>query len=166
MGYKDLNRIILHWTAGTYNPTQEEINSYHYLIDGDSNIHYGKFAPWDNIVCSGNSYAHHTGGGNTGSIGISLCGMAGYQEGKISTTKYPLKQIQVERACKLAGDLCRLCDIDYKHVMTHYEFGLANPKTSSAGKIDIMIIPYDLDIKPQNVGDYLRTKVNWYQQNK
>ena len=46
--------------------------------------------------------------------------------------------------------------------MTHYEFGQQNKKTSSYGKIDITYLPPYPDIKPQDCGTFIRTKVNWY----
>ena len=47
-------------------------------------------------------------------------------------------------------------------VMTHYEFGLKNPKTSSAGKIDIIFLPPYPDVITSKIGDFIRNKVRWY----
>ena len=46
--------------------------------------------------------------------------------------------------------------------MTHYEFGLKNPKTTSAGKIDIVYLPPYPQIKKQDIGNFIRNKVEWY----
>ena len=67
-----MKRIILHWTAGRYYPTQFEKQYYHFLIDKDGRIYNGIHKPEDNLNCSDGNYAAHTGGGNTGSIGFRL----------------------------------------------------------------------------------------------
>ena len=46
--------------------------------------------------------------------------------------------------------------------MTHYEFGLKNPKTTSKGKIDIIYLPPYPTIKKENIGDFIRNKIKWY----
>ena len=74
-----MKRIILHWTAGTHTPNAHELECYHFLIDGLGRIHNGKFKPEANLNCKSGLYAAHTGGGNTGSIGVSLCGMANFK---------------------------------------------------------------------------------------
>lgn len=47
-------------------------------------------------------------------------------------------------------------------VLTHYEFGKKHPKTTSYGKPDISYLhPYP-ELKPAEIGDYIRNKVKWY----
>ena len=161
-----MKRIILHWSGGAYKPNAKEKRCYHYLIDGEGEVHNGDFTPEDNLNCNDGKYAAHTGGGNTGSIGIALCGMLDYSyNGKIRKLgEYPLKQIQFERAYELCAQLCKkyALDINPITVMTHYEFGKRNLQTSSAGKIDINFIPYNPTLKPDEVGDFIRDKVRWY----
>ena len=72
-----MKRIIIHWTAGTYQPNNTDFEHYHYLVNGDGMVINGKFKPEDNLNCNDGKYAAHTGGGNTGSIGIAMCGMSG-----------------------------------------------------------------------------------------
>lgn len=136
---------------------------YHYLIDGNGNIINGKYKPEDNENCNDGKYAAHTGGGNTGSIGVALCGMYGYKS-KFSLGKYPLKQIQFERMFEFVAKLCKKYNIpiNRENVLTHYEFGLAHPTTTSKGKIDIIIIPYQPNLLPYQVGDFIRQKCIWY----
>ena len=157
-----MKRIIIHWTAGTGSPNSVDKQHYHYLIDSKGEIHYGIFKPEDNENCSDGRYAQHTGGGNTGSIGIALCGMCGF--GMNNITKYPLTRIQCERLFKLVAELSKKYNIPVTSntVMTHYEFGIKNPKTSSAGKIDIIYLPPFPLIQKNQVGDYIRNKVRWY----
>ena len=60
-----MKRLIIHWTAGTYNPTDYEKQHYHFLVDGKGLIYKGFYRPEDNEICRIGKYAAHTGGGNT-----------------------------------------------------------------------------------------------------
>ena len=51
-----MKRIILHWTAGKYQPNQCDLEHYHYLVGAEGEIYEGKFKVEDNEVCRGNSY--------------------------------------------------------------------------------------------------------------
>lgn len=162
-----MKRIVLHWTAGGNYPNATDLEHYHFLIDKDGKVYNGVYKPEDNLNCNDGKYAKHTGGGNTGSIGVAVCGMADYK-GKLSDTKYPLTAVQVEKMFSFTAELCKkyCIPITPDTVLTHYEFGKSHPNTSSAGKIDITILPPYLSIKPQQVGDFIRKKVKWYFQNK
>lgn len=159
-----MNRIIIHWTAGTYCPNQGEKEHYHYLIDDKGILSKGKYTPEDNINCYDGKYAQHTGGGNTGSIGISMCGMYVPEKTDIHKTKYPLTKIQCEKLFKTVAELCKKYNIKISPntVMTHYEFGKRNPKTTSAGKIDIIWLPPYPSVTKDQIGDFIRSKVEWY----
>lgn len=158
-----LKRIIIHWTAGTHQPNDIEYMHYHFLVNSDGIVVKGKYEPEDNENCQDGKYAQHTGGGNTGSIGVSLCGMLGFKSRK-EVGKYPLTRVQCEAMFKLVADLCRKYGIlvTTQTVMTHYEFGLLHPKTSSAGKIDIIYLPPFPDVEQRKVGDFIRSKIRWY----
>lgn len=158
-----LYKIILHWTAGTNKPNATDKQHYHFLIDGNGNVTKGTHTVYDNVNCTDGNYAQHTGGGNTGAIGVALCGMAGFKNAK-SVGKYPLTAKQCERAFKLIAELSKQygIPIDKNHVMTHYEFGLSHPKTSSCGKIDIIYLPPYPTVKANEVGSYIRNKSIWY----
>lgn len=160
-----IRRIILHWTAGTNQPSSTDYKHYHYLINGDGLVILGKHKVSDNENCNDGVYAAHTGSGNTGSIGIAVCGMHNYKSPQ-NIGKYPLTKIQIEKLFEFTAKLCK----EYKlpitpdTVLTHYEFGKRNPKTSSAGKIDITYLPSYPSIKANEVGDFIRNKVKWYYQ--
>ena len=158
-----LKRIVIHWTAGTNQPNNTDMQHYHYLINGDGLVIEGKFKPEDNENCSDGKYAAHTGGGNTGSIGISLCGMAGFKSSK-DVGKYPLTRVQCERMFSFVASLCKKYGITItkQNVVTHYEFGQAHPKTTSYGKIDIVYLPPFPSVARDEVGDFIRNKVRWY----
>ena len=158
-----MKRIIIHWTAGVGSPNATDFEHYHYLIDSKGVIYNGKFKPEDNENCSDGKYAAHTGGGNTGSIGIALCGMYGFV-GVNNVGKYPLTRVQCERIFKLVAELSKKYDIPVTadSIMTHYEFGLKHPNTTSKGKIDITYLPPFPNITKDKIGDFIREKVKWY----
>lgn len=158
-----MKKVILHWTAGTNKACSTDLEHYHYLIESDGKIIKGKYVPEDNENCQDGKYAAHTGGGNTGSIGVSMCGMYGFKSAK-DTGKYPLTKKQCEAAFKLIAELCKKYNIAItpETVMTHYEFGIKNPKTSSAGKIDIVYLPPYAEVEKAKVGDFIRNKIVWY----
>ena len=160
-----MKRIVLHWTAGRYYPTEYEKEHYHFLVDDLGNIHKGKFPPENNEICRVGKYAAHTGGGNTGSIGIAFCAMYGFKN-QNCVGNYPIKKKQFESGMELCAKLAQKYKIAIspQTVMTHYEFGVQNPKTTSAGKIDIIHLPPYPWISKDEVGSFIRTKIKWYLQ--
>lgn len=161
-----MKRIIIHWTAGGSVPNSYEKNFYHYLVDNQGKIHLGKFKPEANLVCREGMYAAHTGGGNTGSIGISMCGMESFKD-KNHQGNFPLTKIQIEATMKFCAELAEKYGIKItpETVMTHYEFGQKNPKTTSYGKIDIVFLPPFPWIGKDDMGSFIRSKIRWYQEN-
>ncbi|MBR1775930.1 N-acetylmuramoyl-L-alanine amidase [bacterium] len=158
-----MQRIIIHWTGGTYTPNSVDLEHYHYIVDRNGKVHAGKYKPEDNENCADGKYAQHTGGGNTGSIGVAMACMYGFKDRK-NVGKYPMTSIQFEACMKKVAELCKehfilICP---DMVMTHYEFGQKHPKTTSAGKIDIVFIPPYSHIEKENIGKFIRSKVLWY----
>ena len=165
-----MKRIIIHWTAGTYSPNSVELEHYHYLIGFEKLpsergiIHTGKCKPEDNLCCTdGSFYAAHTGGGNTGSIGVAICGMLGFQDIK-HIGNYPIKPIQMEVCYELCAKLCHQYNIPIQKstVMTPYEFGKKNPMTTSRGKADIIYLASNPSLPSNKIGDFIRNKILWY----
>lgn len=159
-----LKRIIVHWTGGSYNVNMDILNSYHYAITDVGRVMPCNHRPEDNLNCNDGNYAAHTGGGNTGSIGVAMCGMYVPKGVNIKNTQYPLTKKQCESCFKFVAELADKYKIQINPdtVMTHYEFGLKNPKTSSAGKIDIIYLPAYPSLKQSEIGDFIRNKVRWY----
>ena len=159
-----LNKIIIHWTGGHTHPCQEDLEAYHFLVDGDGLVHPGVYEPEDNIDCYDGKYAQHCGGGNTGAIGVSACGMWKYNS-KTHTcedSKDMITHVQMEALYSWVAYLCKKYSIPIKNVMTHAEFGLTHPKSTSKGKTDINIIPWENLYGVEKVGDYIRNKIQWY----
>ncbi len=159
-----MKAICIHWTAGPYAQTGADFEHYHFTVGKDGAVAKGRFSPEDNIppLVSG-QYAAHCGGGNSNAIGVSLRGMAGYQNPE-QMGKFPLTEKQCEAAWKLCAELCHKYGIPVTEdtVYTHYEFGRKHPKTTSRGKIDINHLPYKPNIGSLAVGDFIRNKVRWY----
>lgn len=156
-----LNKLCIHHTGGANKPNVTDIEAYHFLVDDLGRIYEGKFKPEDNINCNDGIYAKHCGGGNTGCIGIAVCGNKDYSL-KAKTSKYPLTQKQIEALCCFTAYL----SLKYKFavteqsVFTHYEFDRKKPKPE--GKVDITYIPYLPNLSLEAVGNYLRNKIGWY----
>lgn len=159
-----MKRIIIHWTGGANKPCSTDIEHYHYIIDSEGAVLNGKFKPSDNENCKDGKYAQHCGGGNTGSIGVAMCGMYTPKNTPLKQTKYPLTKIQCERCFKLIAELSKQyhIPINPQSIMTHYEFGLKHPETSSKGKIDIIWLPPYGDMNAGEIGNFIRSKARWY----
>lgn len=160
-----VKRIVLHWSAGRHYPTEFEKNYYHYLVDVEGNIYNGKYKPEDNDNCNDGVYAAHTGGGNTGSIGVCFCGMYGYKSPS-NGGKFLISPVQFEAGLKFVAELCKKYNLSItpNTVFTHYEFGCLNPKTTSSGKIDLVYIPPYSWVCPKDTGSFIRSKVRWYRE--
>lgn len=162
-----MERIIYHWTAGVYKPNMTDLLHYHYLIDKNGVVHHGIFSVDDNENCLDGVYAAHTGGGNTGSIGVAFCGMHGYKS-PMDIGNYPLTQKQLEKGWFLGASLVEMYDLDPtkpETIQTHYGFGLRNPRSTSAGKIDLTFLPSMPDVKKEDIETLFRNKVLWYVRN-
>jgi len=157
-------RIINHWTAGNFTPCADDLFHYHFLIDVGGRVIPGVFSVKANDNCKDGEYAAHCGGGNTNRIGIAVCGMKGFVSAKKQGNR-KLSKIQIEKLFALNAKM--LLDEGWNeatldNLMTHKEFGDLHPDTSSAGKIDISFLPAYPTIKPDEVGDFIRAKTNWY----
>lgn len=165
-----LKRICIHWTAGGVKANELDRSHYHFTVEQDGDIMAGNLPPESNIPQNGvslsgqpeGSYMAHCGGGNSFTIGISLCGMTGKNPNK--TWQNPLLRSQCETAWQLIAQLCAIYGIPVtaETVYTHYEFGLCNPSTPSAGKIDISVLPFMPSLLPNQVGGYIRGRISAY----
>lgn len=158
-----MKRIILHWTAGGPVPNSHEKNCYHFLIDSLGRVRQGNFKPEDNLDCTDGTYAPHTGGGNTGSIGVAFCGMMNFKD-KSHLGTCPITRVQFEAGMKLCAQLALKYNIPINHttILTHYEFGKSHPNTTSYGKIDITFLPPFSWLEKEEVGRFIRSKIKWY----
>ena len=161
-----MKRIILHWTAGKYIPNECDLLHYHYVIDSNGLIYSGKYRVTDNEICKPGRYAMHTGGGNTGSIGVAMSAMYGFKS-PMCIGDYPITKKQLERTFRFCAELLNKYNIILTPttLLTHYEFGQKHPKTSSFGKIDITYLPPYPEVTKDEAGSFIRSKVKWYLNN-
>lgn len=158
-----LNKITIHWTGGIHFPNMKEFNAYHYLVDRDCRVHEGFFKPEDNLDCKDGKYAAHCGGGNTGNIGVAMCGMFGYKS-PVNCGEFLITKYQFEKTMKLVAELCFKYGIlvTPATVFTHKEFNETHPNASKKVKCDIeYIAPYPW-VKEEECGAFIRSKIKWY----
>jgi len=157
-GKGDTNRkIFLHWSAGDYNTPY---NNYHTTFLGDG-------TPVRTTANYGIDKNNHTGGANTGSVGLAIAAMASGQEHNFGS--YPPKESQLQAMALEAGSLAKAwgwseSTID-KNVMTHGEWERYATKT---GKLPGSPQRWDLDkvFSPKEKigagGDYMRKLIKNY----
>ncbi len=164
-------KLIIHWTAGGLTPNKLDLEHYHRTVDHRGNFRNGFNTFADNYNCYDGKYAAHAGGYNTNTFGYAFCGMAGF-ESKNNPGKNLLTKVQIEAGC---SDIAKIIKeygipISNDYIMTHYELGQKSKTLvkqmpllkSNIGKIDIIYLPPYSDVKQDEVGDFLRNKINWY----
>lgn len=157
-----MKRIIVHWTAGGPVASALDKSHYHFLIQQDLTIVEGDLPPEANAgPLAGKPYAAHTLNCNTGSIGVSLCGMAGAVEAPFNPGIHPIKWAQVERLAVVLADLRKRYGIAIGRttILSHAE---VQPTLGikQRGKWDIAWLP-DMTKPgdPVAVGDRIRAMV-------
>ena len=157
-----LDKITIHWSVTGYKVTPDCLEHYHFVIEGDGAIKICNRPPESNLPSSvqKGTYQAHCGGGNSSNIGVSMASMVGY-EGPNHVGEAPITAVQFEACMKFVASLCKKYNIPVTPttVFTHYEFGLSHPTTSSAGKIDINHLPHLPNLKAEEIGNFIRGKV-------
>jgi N-acetyl-anhydromuramyl-L-alanine amidase AmpD len=164
-------RIVLHWTAGAPNASQNDRKHYHYLIDQLGNVVEG--FPKLGANCANltgrpswshdhqDGYAAHTRRFNSWSMGVSLCGMHDAVEGG-DIGPFPLQPIQAHTLIGFLAGACEkygLWPTEHR-VMTHEEVqrlhGIPQP-----GKWDIRWLPTDTHgtVTGDAVGPWIRKRI-------
>lgn len=156
-------RIIVHWTAGQHDPSDQDRAHYHVLIDGAGSAIRGipSIALNDaRGVKSG--YAAHTLNCNTGSIGVSLCCMAGAVENPFRPGMAPMTVAQWDALPRVLAELCRRYGIAVspRTVLSHAEVeGTLGIK--QRGKWDIARLPFAPDVRGASaIGDIFRSRTS------
>ena len=160
-----MQRIIWHWSGGGHNANASDKRHYHFIIEGDGTIVAGNHPPEANARISnpkdGSTYAAHTRGLNTGSIGIALAAMRGATERPFSAGPSPITEAQLDALARLTARLCTQYGIPLQRdtVLTHAEVQ-PTLKIAQRGKWDIRWLPGMSDVgDPVAVGDGLRDRV-------
>ncbi len=156
-------RIIGHWTGGHYTPTDFDKSHYHVLIDGQGKAVRGTPSiALNSLPKAQPGYAAHTLNSNTGSIGISICAMAGAIESPFQPGKAPITTAQWSAFVLAIADLCERykLPVTTKTVLTHAEVQ-ANLGIVQRNKWDIARLPFDPKFNTaKKVGDRLRAEVS------
>lgn len=158
----DLDRVIVHWTAGQNRPSSDDVRHYHVLWASDGQPVRG-VPTIDKNDASGvrSGYAAHTLNCNTGSIGVSMCGMMGAVESPFSPGPAPLTQVQWDAMIRGVAQLCIRYGIPVtpQTVLTHAEVQ-GNLGIRQKGKWDVTRLPFDKTVVgARAVGDLLRRQV-------
>lgn len=157
-----MDRVICHWTAGRHKASGIDRAHYHLLIEGDGNVVKGDYAISANSrwLKMGDSYAAHTGGKNSYSIGVSCCSMWDAREKPFKPGPEPLTEAQWNRMTEVVAQLCDFYSIPVEKttVLGHGEVE-ANLGVRQRGKWDPMVLPWNRALKSSEVGDLLRNQV-------
>lgn len=155
-----MKRIIIHWTAGAHRASQLDKAHYHILIEKDGKLVRGTHSIADNVSTGDGVYAAHTKGCNTGSIGVSMCCMAGAKERPFFPGQFPLLEEQWFTMTRVVAELCQAYRIPVtpQTVLGHGEVqtNLGKPQN---GKWDPMVLPWDPNMGRTQIGTFLRSLV-------
>ena len=158
MPWAQMSRVIVHWTAGGNKASATDKKHYHILIEGDGKVVRGDPSIVLNQAPAKTGYAAHTLNCNSGSIGVSLCGMAGAVESPFNPGKSPITMQQWAVLPQVLAALCRRYSIPVtpSTVLSHAEVqGTLGIKQN--GKWDIARLPFDPSIKgAKAIGDQFR----------
>ena len=157
-----MERIIVHWTAGTYAISTNDKRHYHFLVDKD-----GKGWKGLNPVSGNARYAKlgavtsHTLRCNTGSIGIAVASMGDAEELPFKPGPWPLTELQWTGLMGALAELCVAYAIPCapKTLLMHGEVQ-KNLNIPQRGKWDIGRLPFKLELKGcRETGPYMRKTV-------
>lgn len=159
-------RATLHFTVGRY---EQFFNDYHYMIaynpkTKQAYVKKGIYKPEDNDNTSDGKYAPHCKLNNTGNVGVAICACYQYNHKTNTSPTYPITPQQIELAFELLAELCIKYNINLNEVQTHYERD--RKLTRPDGKVDIVFIPSYPNVKKNDVGNFIRSKVRWYMSKK
>lgn len=157
-----MQRVIVHWTAGTHVASENDRAHYHVLLEGSGKPVRGTPSiKLNEVVKTGSGYAAHTLNCNTGSIGVSMCCMGGAVEIPFSAGKYPMTLEQWDAMTWAVADLCRRYGIPVtdKTVLTHAEVQ-NNLGIPQRGKWDVTRLAFDPSVVGAKAcGDKMRAEV-------
>jgi N-acetyl-anhydromuramyl-L-alanine amidase AmpD len=139
-----MDRIIVHWTAGAHKASKLDREHYHILIEADGKLVRGIPSILLNEAPAKKGYAAHTLNCNTGSIGVSLCCMAGALESPFKAGSAPMTRVQWESLPKVLAALCVRYGVPVtpKTVLSHAEVQ-TNLGIKQRGKWDIARLAFD-----------------------
>lgn len=157
-----MQRVILHWTAGSHKATEFDRQHYHVLIESDGRLIRGiPSIALNSMPRAKAGYAAHTLNCNTGSVGVSMCCMAGAVERPFNAGSAPLTKVQWDMASTVIAELCKryIIPVGPKTVLSHAEVQ-ANLGIAQRGKWDVAKLPFDPSFDTaRECGDRFRAEV-------
>jgi hypothetical protein len=157
----DMRRVICHWTAGAHTASDFDKQHYHLLIESGPRVVRGTPSIVLNQSPVRLGYAAHTRNCNGGSVGVSLCCMAGARESPFDAGAYPMTREQWGALVQVVADLCLVYDIAVSRttVLSHAEVQ-GNLGIAQAGKWDFTRLAFDpAVVGALACGDKLRAEV-------
>lgn len=155
-----MQRIVVHWTAGSHKATTFDKSHYHVLIEGDGTVIRGTPTIDLNQSPVRTGYAAHTLSCNSGSIGVSLCCMAGAREAPFNAGTAPMTKAQWDKLPHVLAALCERYNIAVtpKTVLSHAEVE-TNLGIKQKGKWDIAKLAFDPSVSGAKAcGDIFRKR--------
>ena len=157
----EMERIIVHWTAGSYDISENDLAHYHFLVDRNGVGHLGDNPVSGNAANPEGEVTSHTKNKNTGSIGIAVAAMGNAVENPFNPGPWPITQTQWEALCEALAQLCDayLIPVMPETVLMHGEVQ-ETLGVKQDGKWDIGRLPFALEYKNSaEVGDLMREMV-------
>lgn len=156
-----MQRIIMHWTAGAYKANATDKKAYHILIEGDGTLVRGVASIALNSGTIKTGYAAHTLNCNSGSIGVSLCCMAGAVESPFSPGSYPMTKAQFDTLILVVKELASKYNIPITRqtILSHAEVQ-TTLGIKQKNKWDYTRLAFDPSIQGAiKIGDHIRALV-------
>jgi len=156
-----MQRVIVHWTAGTHEASDLDRSHYHVLVEGDGRVVRGAPSIDLNAAPLRPGYAAHTLNCNTGSIGVSMCAMGGAVEEPFDAGRWPLTAAQWDGMLGVVATLADRYAIPptARTILSHAEVA-ANLGIAQRGKWDVARLPFRPDVVgARAVGDLMRAEV-------
>lgn len=121
-----MNRLTWHHSGGGYKPSETDLLHYHFVIDGDGEVHHGNHTVDENssgLRLIEGHYAAHTWKLNSGNIGAAVAAMAGGQWADPYGCKAPVRNVQIDSLITLSAALVVTYDVavDREHTLSHAE---------------------------------------------
>lgn len=166
--------VVWHWTGGAHTANAVDRRSYHHLIEQRAAgiRHIGgvpverNLRPLTGIPSAHNDpggYAAHAGGFNTGTIGVSMCGMRGAVDLRPGRDVVPgpspitLHQVRALLGVSASFAIAHDLPVTERTFLSHHE--VRRVYGVGVAKWDVSWIP-GLNLSPDDVGPYLREQLS------
>ena len=156
-----MQRIIMHWTAGAHKANSTDKKAYHILIEGDGTLVRGVASIALNSGTIKTGYAAHTLNCNSGSIGVSLCCMAGAVESPFNPGSHPMTKAQFDTLISVVKELAARYKIPITRqtILSHAEVQ-TTLGIKQKNKWDYTRLAFDPSIQGAiKIGDHIRALV-------